>query len=270
MLSFKPLVKTYLDEYPVFAEDYAIAEKAASKNNPEGAKSYLEKIQELEARSLRGKVAELSARVDNMLVAKRQEEAARLKAEVERKKRHSEQILADASVQEQACLQKYDFQEILSIYSNAKKNAETDTVVRQIDSRLRRAEKMAEFKITLLKDIQNFPFPGGKLKTRADLRLIGSLVKADETDLEFTMEGATIKAKWIDLTPESMLMVGEYYMQKALNEKDRAGAARRAFSLAAFAQAFKMDQKLKLYLGAIHQIDPAMKSDADKMFASLN
>ena len=137
---------------------------------------------------------DLSVRVDKAFLAKTQEQAARIKADHERKQRFSEQIVADAKKEEEALIQRYDFQEVLAIYTKAKKNVETDDIRKQIDARLRRAEKMAEFKIAILNDIQTTPYTMGKLKTRSNSRLIGQLVRADETELEFRLEGGLIKA----------------------------------------------------------------------------
>mgnify|MGYP001596749027 FL=1 len=58
-------------------------------------------------------------------------------------------------------------------------------------------------------------------------------------------------------------------MQKAMADHDRAGTARRAYSLAALAHAFGYEQPLKSYLQVMEQADPSMKADADKMFANL-
>ena len=267
--TFKPLVQRFIQEYPGFSAAYGNAEKAMGRNDPETARSHLEKIGELDNRLLRELVRDLSARVDKALVAKTQREATRIKAEQDRKQRYSEQILDDAKKAEEALIQKYDFQEVLAIYTKAKKNVETEDVGKQIDTRLRRAEKMAEFKIAILNDIQTTPYTLGKLKTRSNSRLIGQLVRADDRELEFRLEGGFIKARWTDLTPESLCMLGEFYMQKAMAEKDKVGTARRAYSLAALAHAFRFQQPLRSYLNVMEQADPAMKSDADRMFANL-
>ncbi len=269
VVTFKPLVQKFIEEYPAFLEVYGNAEKALGRNDPETARNQLKKISELDNRSLRELVRDLTARVDKALLAKTQQQAARIKAEQDRKQRYSEQLLADAKKAEEALIRKYDFQEILAVYTKAKKNVEAEEVGKQIDARLRRAEKMAEFKIAILNDIQNTPYTLGKLKTRSSSRLIGQLVRADDAELEFRLEGGLIKAKWTDLTPESLFQLGEFYMQKAMAEKDKVGTARRAYSLAALAHAFRFQQPLHLYLDVMEQADPAMKSDADKMFANL-
>lgn len=269
VVTFKPLVQKFIQEYPVFSEAYNGAEKALARQDPEGARNSLKKAGELDNRSLRELVRNLSDRVDKALVAKTQQEAARIKAEQDRKQRYSEQILSDARKGEDSAIQSYDFQEILAVYTKAKKSVETEDVRRKIDARLRRAEKMAEFKITILKDIQTTPYTLGKLKTRSNSRLIGQLVKADENELEFRLEGGLIKAKWTDLTPESLFLLGEYYMQKAMSENDKSGTARRAYSLAALAHAFAFEQPMRSYLKVVEQADPAMKADADKMLANL-
>jgi len=267
--TFKPLVQKFLQEYPGFTEACGNAEKALARNDPEAARNYLKKVGEIDSRSLRELVRDLSARVDKALLTKTQEQSARIKAEQERKQRYSEQILADAKKEEEGLIQKYDFQEVIAVYSKAKKNAEADDVRKRIDARLRRAEKMAEFKITILNDIETTPYTMGKLKTRSNSRLIGQLVRANETELEFRLEGGLIKAKWTDLTPESLFLLGEFYMQKAMADKDKPGTARRAYSLAALAHAFGYEQPLKSYLQVMEQSDSSMKADADKMLANL-
>lgn len=269
VVTFKPMVQKFLQEYPVFSEAYANGEKAMARNDPEAARNYLKKVDELDNRSLHELVRNLSDRVDKALVAKTQAEAARIKGEQDRKQRNSEQILSDVKKQEAALIQKYDFQEILAVYTNARKRVETDEVRKQIDTRLRRAEKMAEFKITVLKDIQTTPYTLGKMKTRTNSRLIGQLVRADDTELQFQLEGGQIKAKWVDLTPESLCLLGEFYMQNAMAEKDKPGTARRAFALASLAHAFQFDQAFRSYMSVIEQADPSMKADADKMFSNI-
>src|SRR5207249_6925185 len=113
---------------------------------------------------------------------------------------------------------------------------------RSLEQRQTTTKLLVQFKAQLASDISAHPVDGAALQTRTGAKISGRLVRATDAQMIFATPYGELVNDWRELTPESLMRLGESYAVATVRTEKPEARARRYLMLAVFCKQYGMDR----------------------------
>jgi hypothetical protein len=197
-----------------FADDYTqyhdASELLAKAKTPEEKKEAIDAVKKIRAemkypskltRTLDASIADIQPKVAAEL-----HEKARLSAEAE-----ASDLKAFAVAKEKgdALMKEYRFSDAKDAYKEPELK-EQDRIDQQ-DAQVKKAQWLASFKSNIIKELAKTPYPG-PIKDANGAPIAGSVVGADDQELEIKTPQGVFPAPWTKLSPDSIFAMAQSFI----------------------------------------------------------
>jgi len=202
--------------------------------------------------------------------------------EESRKAEHAQQVefekkLVDEMLAVKASLQSsYQFEQLLEGWKKLDPKVKTDENRKIVQFNIDVTQCLANYKESLVRDVQVHPYDREELVTRSNRKMIGKLHKIEGDKLLFrqsTGTGGSIETScvWSELPAGAVIKLGEFYLKRIeqIPEPNNSELARRVIALAVLAREYKVpnsESYIKTCLNYAGRTGADIKDAIEKLF----
>ncbi len=251
--------------------------------------SRLREIKELlekESKNAAWKMSAISRRViairdeNGQAIAKQeQEQKEKVRAE-HAQQTEFEKKLVDEMLAVKASLQSsYQFEQLLEGWKKLDPKVKTEENRKIVQFNIDVTQCLANYKESLVRDVQVFPYDREEVVTRTNRKMIGKLYKIDGDKLLFrqsTGTGGSIETScvWSELPAGAVIKLGEFYLKRIeqIPEPNNSELARRVIALAVLAREYKVpnsESYIKTCLNYAGRTGADIKDALEKLFPTV-
>jgi hypothetical protein len=141
--------------------------------------------------------------------------------------------------------------------------------VKVVRQELAVAQVLLDFKNSLGHDFKTVPYDQ-EVKTRSRAVMKGKLYDVQNEELHFRLiiDGfsADSKCTWAELPEDTVFTIGEFYLTRAMKDRNGPEIARRGIALAVFARENRMKEEvIKNYLAPVKQSGVDVKDKLESL-----
>ncbi len=214
---YKPIAQKYADDYKTYKN---VSDKMNAARTPAERAAALKAVQDLRSGpSLRGKMN------DRLIDMERELQKKISDASISDNKRLSEQHERDVKTMESARVKiaearlQYDFESARKVIEGSV--VEDPDLKEERAVLLKKSEWLTSFKNQLIRDVNTTGYPA-VLQKKNGFRLEGGVRRASAKQVEMTTPYGSVPVLWSDLTPSTLLAMGNYFATKAAASPEQA------------------------------------------------
>ena len=215
---YKPIANTYIADYAAYRRATEAVKDAG--DDPAKQKDALLNVQDANRKlKLRGRMSEKLAEVEKELadgIAEREAEAAKKMADQESA---DAAALAAAKVKVEPLLAQYRYAEAQAALAALRVTG--DAAKAERDKLLKRAEWLATFKATLIRDIVTTGYAAPLIKTNRQ-QIPGGVRRANEQQAEVVTPYGSFAVPWTEIAPECIYAMAQSFIRAGLKLEQTA------------------------------------------------